>query len=53
MPYKPIALETIGLLIGLLPNYYPKACPYQRCRCRCHRLRSAQIDTIPEKEFIP
>jgi hypothetical protein len=53
MPHKPTALETIGLLIGLLPNHYPKACPCQRCRCRCHRLRSAQIDTTPEKEFTP
>jgi hypothetical protein len=41
MPHKPTPLETIGLLLGFLPNHYPGSCPYNHCRCRCHRRRSA------------
>jgi hypothetical protein len=53
MPYRPTTLETIGLLIGLLPNYYSNVCLYQRCRYRYYRLRSVQIDTTSKKEFTP
>jgi hypothetical protein len=43
-------LETLGLLLGLLPSHKPKSCPCNHCRCRCHRLWSAQIDTIPKRK---
>jgi hypothetical protein len=51
MPYKPTALEILELLIGLLPNYQSKSCPYNYCRCRCHRLRSTQIDTTSKRKI--
>jgi hypothetical protein len=44
-------LETLGLLLDLLPNYYLKSCPCNHYRCRCHRLRSVQIDTISKRKY--
>jgi hypothetical protein len=44
-------LETLGLLLGLLPNYKPKSCPCHHCRYRYHRTRSAQIDTTSKRKI--
>lgn len=52
MSHKPTVLETIRLLLGLLPNHYPELCPCNHYRCRCHQQWSAQIDTTV-KQHIP
>ena len=39
-------IETLNLLLKLLPNYYLHQCPYSYCRCRCHQRRAIQINTI-------
>ena len=46
-------LETLGLLLGLLPNHYPHQCSYSHCRCRCHQRRTTQIDTINKQKRTP
>ena len=33
----------LGLLLGLHPNYFPRDCPCQHCRCSCHNYRLSQI----------
>ena len=39
----------LRLLLGLVPNHYPKDCPCQHCRCDCHRLRLLQYCTDTQK----
>ena len=46
-------LETLDLLLGLLPNHYPHQCPCSHCRCRCHQRRAAQIDTTAKQKRTP
>jgi hypothetical protein len=43
-------LETLDLLLGLLPNHKLKSCPYNYYRCRYHRLWSVQIDTTSKRK---
>ena len=52
MSHHHFKIETLGLLLELLPNHYSHQYSCFHCRCRCYQRRTIQINIITKYKRI-